>query len=306
MHPAPSMIVFTVLTGIGLGMVAWIGIGLAGGAHHAGGAGWAAVVLAFLAAGLGGVASVGHLASPSRAIYAFSQWRSSWLSREACLLLATMAVFALYAGLWLLGDLRIAPLGWLSAALALATIYATAMIYGSIRAVPRWSGTPTRALFLVTALAGGLLATGAAVGIVGVDAPVWAVLLALVAAAAVAVWWQTRAAGARRNLDGSTIETATGLSGRGRASLFERPHTGPNYLLDEMAFHVGRARAYQLRLLGAALGYLLPIVLALLALPFGGWLLVLALISHVAGMLALRWLFFAEAEHVQALYYGMR
>ena len=54
------------------------------------------------------------------------------------------------------------------------------------------------------------------------------------------------------------------------------------------------------------LGYALPILLALLALIFGAWLLVPALLSHVAGMLALRWLFFAEAEHVQALYYGMR
>lgn len=303
MHPAPSMIVFTVLTGIGLGMVAWIGLGLAG---DTGAAGWAAAILAVLCTAAGGVASIGHLARPSRAILAFTQWRSSWLSREACLLLATMAVFALYAGLWLIGGARIAPLGWLAAALALATIYATAMIYGSIGAVPRWSGTPTPALFLVTALAGGLLATGAALGIAGAGAPVWAVLLALVVAAAVAVWWQTRAAGARRNLDGSTIETATGLSGRGRATLFERPHTGPNYLLREMAFHVGRERAFQLRRLGAVLGFLLPILLAILALPFGGWLLVPALLSHIAGMLALRWLFFAEAEHVQALYYGMR
>lgn len=300
MHPAPSMIVFTVLTGIGLGMVAWIGLGLAGDA------GWAAVILAVLAAGAGGSASVFHLAAPTRARFAFSQWRSSWLSREACLLMITMGIFALYAALWLLGDLRIAPLGWIAAALALATVYATAMIYGSIRAVPRWSGTPTRALFLATALTGGLLGTGAASGLSGSDAPAWAVLLALLAAAAVALWWQTRAAGARRNLDGSTIETATGLSDRGRVSLFEPPHTGPSYLLREMAFQVGRNRAFRIRQIGAVLGYLVPLALAFLALFLGSWLLVPALLSHVVGMLAMRWLFFAEAEHVQALYYGMR
>ncbi|HET7408954.1 MAG TPA: DmsC/YnfH family molybdoenzyme membrane anchor subunit [Paracoccaceae bacterium] len=300
MHPAPSMIVFTVLTGIGLGMVAWIGLGLAEDA------GWAAVVIAVVCAAAGGVASIGHLARPSAAFYAFTQWRSSWLSREACLLLITMAVFGLYAGLWLLGDARIAPLGWIAAALAIATVYATAMIYASIRAVPRWSGTPTPALFLGTALAGGLLATGAAAGLSGEDAPLWLVPLALIAAAAVAVWWQTQAAGARRNLDGSTIGTATGLSGRGRARLFEPPHTGPNYLLREMAFRVGRERAFQLRRIGAVLGYLLPLLLAVLAPVVGAWLLIPALLSHVMGMLALRWLFFAEAEHLQALYYGAR
>jgi sulfite dehydrogenase (quinone) subunit SoeC len=300
MHPAPSMIVFTVLTGIGLGMMAWIGLGLAGEA------GWPAVILALLLTGAGGVASVGHLARPSRAILAFTQWRSSWLSREACLLLATTGVFVGYAGLWLLGGLRLAPLGWLAAALAVATVHATAMIYAQLRAVPRWSGTPTPALFLATALTGGLLGAGAAAGIAGAGAPVWAALLALLVTAGVAVWWQTRAAGARRGLDGSSIETATGLTGRGRVRLFEPPHTGRNYLLREMAFRVGRARAYQIRWIGALFGYLLPILFALLALAFGTWLLVPALLCHLVGMLAMRWLFFAEAEHVQALYYGMR
>jgi sulfite dehydrogenase (quinone) subunit SoeC len=294
------MIVFTVLTGIGLGMMAWIGVGLAGEA------GWAAVVLALLLTGAGGVASVGHLARPSRAVLAFTQWRSSWLSREACLLLATTGVFVAHAALWLLADARLVPLGWLAAVLAVATIYATAMIYAQLRAVPRWNGTPTRALFLATALTGGLLGVAAASGLAGAGAPVRAVLLALVVTGGIAVWWQTRAAGARRGLEGSSIETATGLAGRGRVRLFEPPHTGPNYLLREMAFRVGRKRAYQIRWLGALFGYLLPILLTLLALGLGAWLMVPALLCHLVGMLAMRWLFFAEAEHVQALYYGMR
>lgn len=300
MHPAPSMIVFTVLTGIGLGMVAWIGAGLAGEA------GWASVVLALALTGAGGVASIGHLARPSRAVLAFTQWRSSWLSREACLLLAAAGVFVIYAALWLVGDLRVTLVGWIAAALAIATIYATAMIYAQLRTVPRWSGTPTPVLFVATALTGGLLGVGAASALAGTGAPVLAVLLALVATAGIAVWWQTRAAGARRGLEGSSIETATGLAGRGRVRLFEPPHTGPNYLLREMAFQIGRTRAYQIRWLGALFGYLLPILLAVLALVLGGWLLVPALLCHIVGMLAMRWLFFAEAEHVQALYYGMR
>ncbi len=61
-----------------------------------------------------------------------------------------------------------------------------------------------------------------------------------------------------------------------------------------------------MRRLGAVLGYLAPLILVLLGVILGGWLMALALVAHVAGMLALRWLFFAEAEHVQALYYGKR
>ena len=47
-------------------------------------------------------------------------------------------------------------------------------------------------------------------------------------------------------------------------------------------------------------------MLTLLALVLAHWILIPALLCHAAGVLALRWLFFAEAEHVQALYYGMR
>ena len=300
MHPAPSIIVFTVLSGLGLGMIAWIGLGLGDG-HLAG---WVTAPAAILVTALGGVASVGHLGRPDRAWRAFSQWRSSWLSREACLMIGAVGVFTVYAALWLLTDTRIAVLGWLSAALALATVYATAMIYAQLRTVPRWSAAPTGWLFLVLALAGGLLADSALLGLAGLPVNGLYVLCWLAGAAGVTVWWQTQAAGARRGYYGSSGETATGLSGQVRQ--LEPPHTGSNYLLREMAYQVGRARAFQLRQIGAFLGFVLPLVLALLSLGIGGWALALALLCHVPGMLALRWLFFAEAEHVQAIYYGQR
>lgn len=297
------MIFFTVLTGLGLGLMATIGLGIGGDGHLFG---WIGVPTTLVVTSLGGVASLGHLARPDRAWRAFSQWRSSWLSREACLMMVAMTVFTGYAGLWLLLDTRIWVLGWLAAALAAATVYSTAMIYAQLRTVPRWSGTPTPWLFLILSAAGGVLANGAASGAAGVDGPGWLIILVLIGAAAMAVRWQTKAAGARRSLHGSSMETATGLAGLGRVSLFEKPHTGSNYLLKEMAYQVGRQRAFQLRCLGALLGFVLPLVLTLISLGLGGWVLILALTFHVIGMLALRWLFFAEAEHVQALYYGMR
>ncbi|MEM0942455.1 MAG: DmsC/YnfH family molybdoenzyme membrane anchor subunit [Pseudomonadota bacterium] len=302
MHPAPSLIVFTVLSGLGLGLIFWTGLGLGpDGAAHA----WTASILGLAIAAMGGAASTLHLANPKNAWRAFSQWRSSWLSREACLMVATLAAFGLYAAFWTLGGARIAALGWLTAALAGATVYATAMIYAQLKPVPRWSGTPTPQLFLALSLAGGLLASQAVQGLAGSAEGGWRVLPALIFAAGITIWWQTQAAGARRSADGSSIASATGLGGQGRVRLFEGPHTGSNYLLDEMAFRVGRGRAYQLRWLGALLGFVLPLALSLVALGLGSWALVLALLVHVAGMMALRWLFFAEAEHVQALYYGL-
>jgi DMSO reductase anchor subunit len=301
MHPAPSLIVFTVLTGLGLGMVAWMGLGLGSESHLFG---WIAGPLALAVTGIGGVASIGHLANPGNAWRAFSQWRSSWLSREACLMVATKICFVIYLAFWLLLDIRIWPLGWITAGLAVATVYATSMIYAQLRTVPRWSATPTPHLFIALSMSGGVLAGSAVKGLIGLDVPIEYVLIWFVMAAAVTVWWQTQAAGARRGHDGSSMETATGLAGLGQVRLFEPPHTGSNYLLKEMAFEVGRARAFQLRKLGAFAGFLIPLVLIILALGLGAWVLMLALICHVAGMVFLRWLFFAEAEHVQALYYG--
>ena len=303
MHPAPSMILFTVLSGAGLGMMIWAGLGLGpdGGPFR-----WWVATFAILLTSGGAVASLGHLGRPERAWRAFSQWRSSWLSREGCLMVAALVLFGLYAALWCIGDARLWPLGWLAAGCAAATVYATAMIYAQLRSVPRWSLTPTPQMFLVMAAAGGLIGAEAAMALAGAGASGGRVLFALVLAAGVAVWWQTIAAGAGRGAAGSDIGTATGLGRHGRTRLFEAPHTGRNYLLDEMAYRVGRRRAFKIRRVGAVLGFLLPVILAFLATVAGGWLLAPAFVSHLAGMLALRWLFFAEAEHVQALYYGMR
>ncbi|MEM8595314.1 MAG: DmsC/YnfH family molybdoenzyme membrane anchor subunit [Pseudomonadota bacterium] len=306
MHPAPSLVVFTVLSGLGLGMIFWIGLGFGTGHLF----GWIAIPLSLLLTAIGGAASTLHLARPSRAWRAFSQWRSSWLSREACLLVLTVGLLVAYAGLWLLTDARVAALGWLIAALALATVYATAMIYAQLATVPRWSVAPTRLLFLALSATGGVIGVELAARLAGESAVAtgW-IVLALVLAAGVVVRWQTAAAGAGRRAMGSDTGTATGLGGLGRVRPFELPHDGRNYLLDEMAFRIGRKRAWQIRSIGAALGFAAPFLLVVLAavLPIGGAVLVLlALATHAAGMMALRWLFFAEAEHVQALYYSTR
>src|SRR5690348_12377640 len=96
MHPAFSVIFFTTASGAGFGLFAWLGL-LALTSHLPGRvpAGVALVAGAlFAAAGL--FSSVAHLGQPTRAWRAFSQWRSSWLSREGVL-----AVACFLPALWL-------------------------------------------------------------------------------------------------------------------------------------------------------------------------------------------------------------
>jgi DMSO reductase anchor subunit len=56
--------------------------------------------------------------------------------------------------------------------------------------------------------------------------------------------------------------------------------------------------------MGSILAFGMPIIF--LSLPFSHFIATLAFIAHIIGMFIIRWLFFAEAEHVVGLYYGKR
>ncbi|MEW5424433.1 dimethyl sulfoxide reductase anchor subunit family protein [Amorphus sp. 3PC139-8] len=307
MHPAPSIIVFTTLSGIGFGLMVWLGLGL----------GPDGIVFALLASGLalafasiGLLASLGHLGNPQRAWRALSQWRTSWLSREGVVSIATLILFGLYALAWVVYGQRTLWLGLPAAAGAVVTIYCTSMIYGSLKAVPRWSKPPTSLLFQAIALAGGALTLSALAPVSGAPEPTLLTLAELIMIAAAATWlfWSARAADVRLDADGSSPETAIGLPGIGRVRLLEAPHTSPNYLMKEMVFRIGRQRAAALRRVALVLGFVLPFfaIALVLAVPALWPVLLVAIPVHLAGIAASRWLFFAEAQHVVSLYYGHR
>jgi DMSO reductase anchor subunit len=290
MHPAPSIITFTTLSGLGFGLMVWLGLAMPG---STGLVGFVFFAIAYALAGGGLIASAFHLGHPERGLLAFTQWRSSWLSREAVLAVATLVVMGIYA----IGRVFFAAdwvaLGWLGAAMALGTVFTTSMIYAQMKTVPRWHSPLTPLLFLTLSLGGGALLAGQVT---------WALLLLLLAGGLQLVWWWQgdRAFAA----SGTTMASATGLGHIGQVRAFAPPHTGPNYLLREMVHVVGRKHAIKLRVIAACLGYGLPVVLLLM--PFHHVIGALAVISHVAGVLTSRWLFFAEAEHVVGLYYGKR
>ncbi|MCX7889027.1 MAG: dimethyl sulfoxide reductase anchor subunit [Rhodobacteraceae bacterium] len=296
MHPAPSVIVFTVASGLGFGLLAFLGLGwpvpapgLPAFLH------WG---LGYLLAAGGLVASTFHLGHPERAWRAFSQWRSSWLSREGVAAVAALVLLAPTAlSDWL--DLGLTRLpGQAGAVLAALTVLATSMIYTQLSSVPRWHHWSTPPVFLGFALAGGALLAGRT----------WVALPALVGLGLLLAWvfadGETRFARA-----GQTTGTATGLGRIGRTRVLEQPHSGPNYLMREMIHIVGRRHARKLQALSLVLAAALPA--AIVALVLAGVLpalagLALAGVLHMAGALAQRWLFFAQAEHVVGLYYGKR
>lgn len=291
MHPAPSVILFSVLSGLGFGFLGYLGLGVIAAT------GWAAFGLWGLGYGfavIGLLAATFHLGNPQRALLAFTQWRSSWLSREAWAAVAALVLLApVAAGAWLgFGVPR--AVGVLGAILSLATVGCTSMIYAQLRTVPRWNHWSVPATFLGFALTGGAILAGS---------PGPAALLC-VGLGALLIYGFVAGDG-RFAARGSTLGTATGLGHIGQPSVFEHPHTGGNYLLREMVFTVGRKHAVKLRVIAVVAAALLP-ALILMILPAGLIGVALATTCHLIGALAARWLFFAEAEHVVGLYYGAR
>lgn len=318
MHPAYSVIFFTTASGAGYGMLALMGflgplgylpsdpvfctIGLMLG-------------LALVTAGL--LSSTAHLGHPERAWRAFSQWRSSWLSREGVAAVLTYPPALAFGGLSMMAEPGTAHTvaGFLLAGMSVITVLCTAMIYASLPTIRRWSNGFTVPLYLLF-----MLATGAplvAIVTIPFGGEAAQAIISIAIAATILVWlvkqaywgWiQTTAADAD-----ATPESATGLGRFGQVRQVEAPHTSANFVMQEMGFAIARRRAKRLKKLAFGFGLVGTIIaLAAASSELGSSAVVATLMAMIASAFALlsagieRWLFFAEAKHVVTLYYGSR
>lgn len=310
MHPAFSVVFFTTATGAGYGLLALLGV-LAGQGFIPPDF-WLGLTGMGLALGListGLLSSAGHLGRPERAWRAFSQWRSSSLSREGVASVATFVPAGLFGIGWVvLGRTSgwAAVAGLLAAVGAVATVCTTGMIYASLKPIAQWHSRFTLPAYLVfSAMTGSVLLNALLQGFAAGSNMLLAAALLLTA-----LGWGLKLATWRYNdrLEIPTnANTATGLSG-GTVRSLEWPHTEENYLLKEMGFRIARKHSAKLRQITQVLAFALPALLLVAAfalpLPYAAALSILAPIAQLAGMLVERWLFFAEAKHTVTLYYG--
>lgn len=290
MHPSPSVIIFTALSGLGFGLLVFLGLKMP---DVTGVLAFIFFVIGFGLAVGGLISSTFHLGRPERSLKAFKQWRSSWLSREAIAAVFTLSLMAVYAIGRIFFDYDIRILGVAGAIMSIVTVFTTSMIYAQLKSIPRWNTKLTPAYFLSLSLAGGALLAG--------QIKFCLLLLLISGTIQLLVWIKGDRALA---LSGTTIESGTGLGTIGRVRAFEPPHTGTNYLLKEFVHIVGRKHSAKLRIIALILMIGTPILLH--SLSFSYFLAALSVISHIAGLFISRWLFFAEAEHVVGLYYGKR
>ena len=311
MHPALSIIFFTTASGAGFALLLLIGIGVPLALLPANaGFGLAVLATAFALAAGGLVSSVFHLGRPERSWRAFSQWRSSWLSREGVMAVLTLGLAAIFAIGWIFfGAISgiIGLCGILAAALAAGTIYCTGMIYASLKPIHQWHNRWVVPNYLALGIMAGFLLLDLIVRF-WVSSPVGTALLTLLAVVAA---WSSKEAYWRfidTTSAPSSVASATALGRKGRVQILELPHTEENYLLKEMGYQIARKHRIRLRAIARVAAFALPALLTLVALvgsaATGALAAALAALSAALGLVVERWLFFAEAKHTVTLYYG--
>ncbi len=310
MHPAYSVILFTTASGAGYGLLALLG--LVGFNHGPASSLWFGLTALVVALGLitlGLLSSTFHLGRPERAWRAFSQWRSSWLSREGVASVVTFVPALVFGALWLKFldyPQWLGLAGLATAVMCAVTVFCTAKIYSTLTTIRQWHQPLTVPVYLAFALATGsalLMAIASLFGLFQIFQAGLTIVALILAVAMKVLYW--------RRIDSEpkahTIEAATGLARQGeKVRQWEVPHTAQNFIMNEMGFTVARRHAEKLRrivlllLFGAIAVTVLTIVLPVLAIALS---VVAVALSGCAAVVE-RWLFFAEAQHVVSLYYG--
>ena len=294
MHPAFSVIFFTVASGAGFGLFSLLFIAdtfkLGGGFSQdqlvAGGL----MSLGLIIFGL--LSSTFHLANPKNAWRAFSRFRTSWLSREGVFAVAFMPLALIYlasimfdAPLWLREST-----GLLAAVLAWITVFSTGMIYACLKTIRQWNTPLVPANYLALGYSSGSLLLLLGAVIAGLDTTPYIAMSALIVSIAAVLkaiyYFWIRDPGLS-----PTINTATGLT-RAKVKLLDTGHTHGTFLTQEFGYQLARSQASLLKVLVFVIGFGLPgLMLVWVFNAQGGQ--ALALVAAVAGLLGAameRWL----------------
>ena len=287
MRPAYSAVFFTTATGMGCGLLVLLGVFASGEMIPDDRRfGLAALGIALGAVTFGLVSSTFHPGDPERALRAFSQWRSSWLSRAAVLAAATCAPAGLFAIGWVaygevVGVWRFCGLA--AALLAGFTVYATAMIYATQRPVHAWCNPWVLPIHLALALFTGALWLNALLALFGRASP--DASMVVVVALFLSFYLKRRY---WRFIDTTAAATT--------------PHA-----TRETGWRIAREQVARLRRYAFVLLFALPLVFTMAAMETVWIAATAAFAAAFSGSVGVgieRWLFLAEARHAATLRHG--
>jgi DMSO reductase anchor subunit len=307
MRPQLSIILFTTLVGMAQGLLFFIALlNIEAPILSAPFVAILALPVSFVLLTLGLIASFFHLGHPERAWRAAMMWRTSWLSREvialpAVMLLTAMTFFFITAGM--------VPV-WLWAALLISTLVlwiCTAKIYQCIRFIQEWSHPSTLSNFILLGLtSGGLLlefllmlwnGPGAPLGM-GLISGANFILLFLALNLKLWMWRRNQKLKPKSNL-----ASATGIKGNNIRQT-SMGFMGGSFNTREFFHHQTDRVISNIRKIILLMAYIGPMILLAISMNSPGIIqIAIALLMHYIGLLAERWMFFAEANHPQNLYY---
>ncbi|HPF46516.1 MAG: dimethyl sulfoxide reductase anchor subunit [Alphaproteobacteria bacterium] len=295
MHPALSVIIFTTFSGMGYGLFIWLCGNILNGTAPDNMSIVGGTILSILLVGTGLLSSTLHLGHPERAWRAFSQWRSSWLSREGVMSILTFVPMVFICGQTYIDmgfQKLIEPMAIAGIIGSVLTIFTTSMIYASLKSIPAWHNIWVVIGYQIYALSSG--------GVAYIMFSDWqqylyVILLLIVALALKIITWIS----IDKHRGKYKREDALGLPDFGKAKPFEPAHSQKNYLQREMGYDLDPQRRTLMRWIALGFGFIFPALLLYIGLPITPVITLICLI----GMMAERWLFFAEAEHVVRLYY---
>ena len=313
MHPSFSLILFTSMAGMAQGAIVSLAV-LNSGSDQLPSEllnGYLfPLILALLIGGL--LASTFHLGHPERAWRAIMMWRTSWLSREVLILPAFIALTALaYYFSW-----QASVPNWLWLLLSIAALalwVCTAMIYQCIRFIQEWAHPATMVNFIALGMSSGWFLLMVLLTLWSILHPNQAVvtssniagvagftgfLILLSLSLKLWIWKRNRGLKPKSNLQSAT-GIKTGFVRQISMGMMGGSFNTREFFHQQSSFFVANVR--KIAFFGT---YLLPVLLLTIVVSNGTLsVLVLAFVVHCIGLMAERWLFFAEANHPQNLYY---
>ena len=311
MKPDSAIIYFTVSSGTGYGMIiALLSIIFT---NHINISINIKLLFAFISFFLiisGLLSSTIHLGHPLRAWRSLSQWKSSWLSREGLLAIITFLPLTAFYIIWVFSSNFILTYFFLlsSSALSLATVFCTAKIYSSIKAIPAWHNPLVTVIYLLNSLVMGSLFAFSLFYCFKIEVLFLSnsiIILSFSTLFIKILYWYSI-----KKKSKSDISTATGLGNSKATSFFEGPHTGENFLTKEMINKINLNKSIILRISFCIFTYVTPAfyIFQNNNLITSHYLksITFIIISIIAllGMFIERYLFFIEAKHTVSLFYG--
>ena len=313
MHPAFSVIFFTVTSGAGYGLMAllclfnFLYLGMLFDKN---------IFLIFSGISavlftMGLISSTFHLANPKNAWRAFMRFRTSWLAREgllAILFYPTLFLYLLLIHLDFYKDyfLLMQIYSFFIFIFAILIIYCTGMIYACLKTIPQWNTlwTPINYITIGVYLGGLIFFALLSFNDFNIN-PYKPFVLAMIFVAFIAKFIYYLSIKGPRHEIGQATNAAIKLKNT-NVRLLDVGHTGGTFLTDEFGYKVAEKRLRKIKWFSIFSGFFIPFFLIFSYSYFfeNIFLCLFAVLLSFTGMIAERWLFFAEAKHVVNLYHG--